>query len=233
MTVVGNLEDHHRALVARCQPFTLTTPERLVATADAVAHVVERDIDGALMECGVWRGGSVLAMLLTLQHLGVEDRDVYLCDTFSGMTEPGDEDTSAFDGPALEIFSEAAAAGRRPFEHLFDEDTFGLRLVKELLHSTGYPPERIHFVVGPVEETLPDQAPDALAVLRLDTDWYASTRHELEHLYPRISPGGVLIVDDYGHWEGARQAVDEYFEAHGGRPLLARTDYSGRMGIKF
>ena len=81
--------------------------------------------------------------------------------------------------------------------------------------STGYPAERVHLVRGPVEETIPGAAPDALALLRLDTDWYASTRHELEHLYPRLATGGVLIVDDYGHWEGARRAVDEYFDDRG------------------
>ena len=87
-----------------------------------------------------------------------------------------------------------------------------------MLHGTGYPPERIHFVRGPVEETLPAGAPDEIALLRLDTDWYESTRHELEHLYPRLAAGGVLLVDDYGHWEGARKAVDEYFADHGDRP---------------
>jgi hypothetical protein len=69
-------------------------------------------------------------------------------------------------------------------------------------------------------------------VLRLDTDWYESTKHELVHLYPRLSPGGVLILDDYGHYEGARRAVDEYFEQVGERPLLTRVDYTGRVGVK-
>jgi hypothetical protein len=87
-------------------------------------------------------------------------------------------------------------------------------------------------VSGPVETTLPAQAPDRLALLRLDTDWYASTRHELEQLYPRLVREGVLIVDDYGHWEGAREAVDEYFAANGPAPLLQRVDYTGRMAVK-
>jgi hypothetical protein len=210
----------------------MASVERIVATADAVAHVVRREVPGALLECGVWRGGSVLAMVLTLQRLGVDDRDVYLCDTFTGMTAPTDEDTSAFDPPASATFDQAEADGRRAWEPLFGAEVFGLDQVRELLQGTGYPAERIHFVVGPVEETIPDQGPDQLALMRLDTDWYTSTRHEMEHLYPRLSSGGVLIVDDYGHWQGARQAVDEYFEAQGGWPLLGRTDYTGRMGIK-
>jgi O-methyltransferase len=98
--------------------------------------------------------------------------------------------------------------------------------------STGYPAERVHLVEGRVEDTLPAAAPEEIALLRLDTDWYESTKHELVHLYPRLSPGGVLILDDYGHYEGARRAVDEYFESAGGRPLLTRVDYTGRVGIK-
>lgn len=232
MSIDARLDEHERALVERCRPFTLVSPERIIATADAVAHVVRREIPGALVECGVWRGGSILAMLLTLQRLGVDDRDVYLCDTFSGMTAPSDEDTSVFDPPAVNTFDRAKANGQRAWDYLFGEDVFGLEQVREVVHGTGYPGEHIHFVVGPVEDTLPAQAPDRIAVLRLDTDWYTSTKHEMEHLYPRVSEGGVLIIDDYGHWDGSRKAVDEYFAEHGGEPLLARTDYAGRMGIK-
>lgn len=232
MSVAACFDEQEAALVERCQPYTLASPERIVATADAVAHVVRRDIPGALVECGVWRGGSVLAMVLTLQRLGVDDRDLYLCDTFSGMTAPTAEDTSAFDPPAAGTFERAQANGQRAWDGLFGEEVFGLEQVQALLRATGYPQERIHFVVGPVEDTLPAQAPDQIAVLRLDTDWYASTKHEMDHLYPRLSRGGVLIVDDYGHWEGARQAVDEHFDATGEPLLLARTDYTGRLGIK-
>ena len=87
-------------------------------------------------------------------------------------------------------------------------------------------------VKGKVEDTLPGHAPDHIAVLRLDTDWYASTKHEMEHLYPRLARGGVLIIDDYGHWAGSRQAVDEYLAEHGIHLLLNRTDYTGRMALK-
>ena len=98
--------------------------------------------------------------------------------------------------------------------------------------STGYPKERIHFIKGKVEETLPKHAPGKIALLRLDTDWYESTAHEMTHLYPRLSENGVLIIDDYGHWQGARQAVDEYFARQEFRPLLTRMDYSARMLVK-
>jgi len=221
----------HRRIVQRCLPFTMGSPERLLATIDATEYVVARDVPGALAECGVWRGGSVLAMLLTLQAAGVDDRDVYLFDTFTGMTAPTTDDTSAFHALAAEEWEEAVADGRRAYGPLFSEATFGDEQVGRLLRATGYPPEHIHLVRGPVEQTLPGAAPDRLALLRLDTDWYESTRHELEHLYPRLATGGVLIVDDYGHWEGARKATDEHLAAHPAL-LLSRSDYTGRVAVK-
>jgi len=104
--------------------------------------------------------------------------------------------------------------------------------VERAVYGTGYARDKIHFVSGPVEETIPAQAPATIALLRLDTDWYESTRHELLHLYPRLAPGGVNIVDDYGHWRGARQAVDEYLAENQIGLLLHRIDYTGRIGVK-
>ncbi len=228
----SSLTDDERALVDRTLPFSITSPERLVAVADAVEHVVRAGVPGAFVECGVWRGGSVLAMVLTLQRLGVDDRDLYLFDTFEGMTEPGEADVSRFDEPALATWRRARDAGRTAWEWFFRPELFSLEHVQELLRATGYPSERLHFVVGMVEDTVPDRAPDEVALLRLDTDWYESTRHELEHLYPRLVPGGVLIVDDYGHWEGCRRAVDEYFATEAPPMLLSRLDYTGRIGVK-
>src|SRR5262249_25761216 len=105
----------------------------------------------------------------------------------------------------------------------------GLDEVASNMRSTGYPDDLVHLVKGKVEETIPGAAPAQIAVLRLDTDWYESTRHELEHLYPRLAPGGVLIIDDYGYWAGARKAVDEYFQ---GSLFLSRIDGTGRIAIK-
>jgi hypothetical protein len=82
-----------------------------------------------------------------------------------------------------------------------------------------------------VQDTIPAQAPERIAILRLDTDWYDSTRHELEHLYDRLESGGVLLIDDYGYWQGARQAVDEFLEARNTRMLLLPMA-SGRVAVK-
>jgi hypothetical protein len=104
--------------------------------------------------------------------------------------------------------------------------------VQANLARTGYPAELIRCVPGRVEATVPAEAPEEIALLRLDTDWQASTRHELEHLYPRLKRGGVLIVDDYGHWRGARQAVDDYFRTKQIPIFLGRIDYTGRIAVK-
>jgi O-methyltransferase len=229
---LDRLDEPDRAIVERALPFTMTGVQRLQALVDAVRHCEQQRLPGAFAECGVWRGGSVLAMILTLQELGADDRDIYLYDTFEGMTEPTEHDVSPIDPPALETWREAEREGRRPWSQVFDSETFSEGAVRETLLETGYPAERLHLVAGPVEDTLPQDSPDTLALLRLDTDWYESTRHELDHLYPRLAQGGVLIVDDYGHWEGARRAVDEYFAEHGAMPFLARIDYTGRIAIK-
>jgi hypothetical protein len=221
-----------REIVERALPYTLTGVERLQAVIDAVRYCTARSLDGAFAECGVWRGGSVLAMLLTLLELERADRDVFLYDTFEGMTAPSERDVSSHDPPALETWNTARSRGEEPWPEYFDPELTGEEAVKRLLASTGYPAERLHLVRGPVEQTLPARAPERLALLRLDTDWYESTKHELEQLYPRLVPGGVLIVDDYGHWQGAREAVDEYFAAHGPAPLLQRVDYTCRMAVK-
>lgn len=226
------LADWERLILDDVRPYTMTSPERIVSTVDAVAYVIDRDVPGALVECGVWRGGSVLAMIRTLQQKGVGDRDVYLFDTFDGMTRPSEIDTSIFDSPALETWNSSKEAGKIPWDWAFDPNVFNFEAVRSLILGTGYPAHRVHFVKGQVEETLPGAAPQSVAVLRLDTDWYDSTWHELIHLYPRISKGGILIIDDYGHWDGCRTAVDQYVKQFEIPMFLSRIDYSGRIGVK-
>jgi hypothetical protein len=218
-----------RRIMEHAMPYTMTGGARLQAVIDAVRYCERRGVPGAFAECGVWRGGSVLAMILTLQDLGRADRDVYLYDTFEGMTEPTEHDVSPYHPPAPELWQKTRG---RIWSKLFDPKQVNEQAVRETLSSTGYPDERLHFIRGPVEETIPGAAPDRFALLRLDTDWYESTRHELLHLYPRLADGGILIIDDYGHWEGARRAVDEYFAEHAQPLLLSRIDYAARIAVK-
>jgi hypothetical protein len=228
---MSGLSPADEAIVRRAMPYTMTGVARLQALIDAVRYCLARGRPGAFVECGVWRGGSVLAMILTLQELGVDDRDIYLFDTFEGMTEPTEHDVSPRDRPALETWNQAQRDQTHPWAEVFGPGAFDEASVRATLAATGYPTERLHLIRGPVEDTVPAGAPEQIALLRLDTDWYESTRHELEHLFPRLVAGGVLIIDDYGHWEGARRAVDEYFATH--EPLLLnRIDYTGRVAVK-
>ncbi len=221
-----------RRIIERSLPYTMTGVPRLQAVVDAVRYLERRGIEGAFAECGVWRGGSVLAMIETLRDLGAAPRPIWLYDTFEGMTEPTEADVSRFEPPPVETWRAAQARGERPWAELFDGRLFSEDAVRATLAQTGYPAGMLHFVRGPVEATLPAWLPaQPLALLRLDTDWYESTRHEMAHLYPRLVAGGVLIIDDYGHFEGARRAVDEYFADRDG-PLLNRIDYTGRIAVK-
>ena len=226
--VLPELEPEIAETVRKVRPYTMTTRRRIAALCDSVEYVVRSDVPGAIGECGVWRGGSMMAVALTLLRLGVTDRDLYLFDTFRGMTPPGEADVpSGYDG-----YSPMRRWRRKQRGDVNEWHYVPVDEVREAMYSTGYPPERIHLVEGRVEDTLPAQAPEQLAIVRLDTDWYQSTRHELVHLYPRLPDGGVLIVDDYGHYEGARRAVEEYFEEIGERPLLARVDYTARVAVR-
>lgn len=214
-------------IIERVQPFTMLSPDRLYAFMEATRHVVKAKLPGAIVECGVWKGGAVMSSLLALVDSGCTDREIYLYDTFEGMPMPGMEDCK-YDGANIADDFQARKVGDNGSTWCRGE----FNEVQRNIMGTDYPLEKIHFIKGKVEETIPGTIPEQIAILRLDTDWYESTRHELEHLYPRLAPGGVLIIDDYGHWEGARRAVDEYFARHGIPMLLHRTDYTGRIGIK-
>jgi O-methyltransferase len=207
-------------------PFTMGTNERLYTLYKAVQYLEDRGVPGAIVECGVWRGGSAMAAALTLLGSGSTERAIYLYDTFAGMPEPGARDVD-FQGRDARPTWQRMRSGDANQWCLAD-----LAEVRRNMVSTGYPPERLHFVVGRVEETIPAQVPEQIALLRLDTDWYESTYHELVHLYPRLAPGGVLIVDDYGFWRGSREATDQYFREQSVPTLLTRVDHTARMAVK-
>jgi len=207
------------------RPLTMTSPERVYVLIEAVRYLTRAAIPGAIVECGVWKGGSMAAAARTLLQLQDVSRDLYLFDTFQGMTQPTAVDVD-FSGAHASQVQAASVGADKPWCEA------PLTQVKEVLYATGYPKEKIHFVQGRVEDTLPASAPESIALLRLDTDWYESTRHELVHLFPRLIRGGVLIIDDYGHWQGSRKACDEYFEQNRIPILLNRIDAGGRIATK-
>jgi O-methyltransferase len=207
------------------KPYTMTTVEKVLALVRSVEYLLRNQIPGDFVECGVWRGGSMMAVALALRAAGQTNRDLFLYDTFTGMSPPTAKD-KRYDGTTASEIMAVGGPGARVFAYASLED------VKANLTLTGYPAERIHFIQGRVEDTLPGMAPAGICMLRLDTDWYESTHHELVQLYPRLANNGVLIIDDYGHWRGSQQATDEYFRDLHPAPFLNRIDYSGRLAIK-
>ena len=213
-------------IVASVREHTMTSPERILALCNAVEYLSTNNVAGDFVECGVWRGGSMAAAARTLAYSGRSDRTLWMYDTYDGMSEPTDLDIDLRGQTAEQLMS------------MQDRSDPGsvwccsqLEQVKTTMAQSGYPIDRVKFIVGKVEETLPIEVPDKIALLRLDTDWYESTRCEMEFLFPKLVPGGVLIVDDYGHWDGCRRAVDEYFQRNQLTMLLNRIDYTGRVGV--
>jgi hypothetical protein len=196
-------------------PYTMTSPPSIVSLIRAVRYIVQNRISGDLVECGVWKGGSVMAIAKTLMRCGETHRRLWLYDTFEGMSRP-----IAADGPRAQA--------------VFDSDYLRVSLedVRKAVSSVGYEPKNFVFVKGRIEDTVPMSMPTTIALLRLDTDWYESTRHELVHLFPLLVHGGVLIIDDYGTWEGARQATDDYFSTQRVPLLLNRISAGARIGVK-
>ena len=225
----SDIEDSFLSFWGDVEPFTMTYLERGYALYKAVEYICRNRIPGDFVECGVWKGGSSMLMALSLLEFHDTSRVLHLYDTFSGMTEPSAEDVIAWNNRSV---SEKWEEDRTGVKDNFGPWAVGKDEVASNMKTTGYPQDLIRYVAGDVCETLDNEVPESLALLRLDTDWYRSTVKELEVLYPKLTSGGVLIIDDYGHFKGARQAVDEYFKDAGYFPYLNRSDYTGRVLVK-
>jgi hypothetical protein len=168
--------------------------------------VARKRIDGDVVECGVYRGGSALVLADRLLR-GDGSRAMWLFDTFGGMPEPGPED------PA-EAWKEVGTC------------TSSEAIVRETFRSAGAPLGRVHFVVGLYAATLPRFVPPPIALLHLDCDWHDSVRLCLETFYDAVVPGGLVVLDDYGHWTGCRTAVDRFLATRSFRGDLIPIDYT-------
>ena len=218
-----------KQIFEECRPYTLLELERVDSIVSSVNYLCKNNIPGDIVECGVWKGGSVYAAVKTLVLNKSFDRKIYLFDVFEveamfATTNEIAEDMD-FRGITAGMAVDKGLLVKENYNYQIDE-------VKALLKKTGYPAENIIFKVGRVEDTLPCDDIQDIALLRLDTDWYDSTKHELETLYPKLVQKGVLLIDDYGFWQGCRKAVDEYIAENGLPILLHRTDYTGRSVIK-
>lgn len=215
-----------RALVELAGQYSMTGPLRMWALVQSIRHVATKDLEGDFVECGVWRGGNLVLMKKMQEACGL-DREIYAFDTFEGMSEPTEIDVD-FAGKSVDKMMKSQPKKETINNiHAYCE----IDTVKKNLASCGVN-DGIRFIKGKVQDTLPDEKnlPEKISILRLDTDWYESTKAEMEILYPRLVKGGVLIVDDYGHYKGAQVAVDEYFGD--AKPWLHFVDYTCRLAIK-
>lgn len=200
-------------LHAAVRPYTECGNARLRGLYGAVQHVVTRGIPGDVVECGTARGGSAALMGLTLKSLGAR-RTLWLFDTFEGLPPPSAADP---DRAIAELYTGMFRGGYEEVRALLER----FRILEDS-----------RMVKGLFQDTLPTAEVGAVAVLHLDGDWYESILVCLEHLYDRVTPGGVIQFDDYGHWEGARKAVDEFLDRRSIRVPLKRLDYAARVLVK-
>lgn len=232
----GNIKDafpsdfssNDKHLIETVSGTTMTSHERQISLLRSVEYIVNNKLSGAIVECGVWRGGSMSLVARKLIQMKDNNRKLFLFDTFEGMPPATDDDQNALNQRAAKILLDESDKMKGDNVWCYS----GLDEVKRNLAETGYPSANIIYRKGRVEDTLPDDAIDEIALLRLDTDWYESTKHELETLFDKLVPGGIMIVDDYGHWSGAKKAVDEFFANRKIFPFLNRIDYTGRLFIK-
>jgi len=195
---------------------------------DSVNYIIKNKIEGDIVECGVWRGGSIMAIAKMLVDLKNNSKEIYLFDTFEGMTKPSEVDITARGNSMLEKFEKLKIT-----EDSSNWMRSSVLEVKKAVYSTGYDKEKFHFIKGKVEDTLPKNAPEKISLLRLDTDWYKSTKHEMINLFPRLSKSGIIIIDDYGIHLGSKKAVDEYLSENNILLFLSRIGAAGtRVGIK-
>lgn len=185
--------------------------------ADAVKYILQNNIEGCIIECGVESGN--------FEHIWINElmknnsiRDIYLFDTFGGLVEPTEYDYTCKDSKIYQMNKDEVYITWK--NQVINEKVNGwcytpLDKVKQRLNSTGYPQNNLHYVVGDVMETLKDKTtiPEKIAILRLDTDWYESSKYELEQMYDNVVRGGIIIFDDYYHWDGQRRATDDFFKS--------------------
>lgn len=223
----ADLDEGFQDILKIVRPYTMTSVERMYSLYKSVEYIVRNKIEGDFVECGVWRGGSSMVIALTLLKFGEKNRKIYMYDTYEGMSEPTEHDVDFKGNDAKNLMENTAIS---------DGDNVwcvaGIEDVKANVMLTKYPFENFLFIKGKVEDTIPMQIPSKISLLRLDTDWYESTYHEMKNLYPLLKDKGILIIDDYGCWQGARKAVDQFFDENKIAPMMHRIDLTGRVLVK-
>ena len=221
--------DFSRKTIALCKkvkPFTMTSYERIAVLEMGIKYLVKQNVPGDMVECGVARGGSILVMAMTLVNMQAVDRRLWLYDTFEGMPEPTEYDLGRYGTNAIKKYHKHLEGNvSKWINHPIEE-------VKSVIAKSEYPASNIRFIKGKVEDTLQKETPEQIAMLRLDTDFYESTKVEMDILYPKVSPGGLILLDDYYKWQGSKKAVDEFIETNKICIFWSRIDSNSAIGVK-
>ena len=210
----------------RAKRYTMTNPIRCRRLWDSCKQVLDQNVPGCFVECGVWKGGSSAIMALAIKNVG-QERHLHLFDSFEGLPEPTEKD-----GDYAATYSGGRNQGKLA---TVNQCRAGLDAVRHLIiDDIKMPQELAHFHVGWFQNTIPADVGQlgSIALLRLDGDWYDSTKICLEHLYPLLSPGGIVILDDYYCWEGCRKATDEYRQKNNINCLIHQIDVDACFWVK-
>jgi hypothetical protein len=231
-TIVNNnqriveLSDKQKYLISITNSISMTPKIRRYNLIQALEYIAHYKLEGDLVECGVWKGGNIVIYKKFIEENNIK-KNIYAFDTFQGMSNPDQNDY---------IINSAISA-----QTILDNDkkritndwgVCDLEEVKFNISKRTKNLNNIFFIKGKVEETLLNKInlPEKISILRLDTDFYQSTKIELEILYEKVCKGGVIIIDDYGHWAGSKKAVDEFFKEK--FVWMHYVDYACRLIIK-
>ena len=224
---IAEIDQEELVILKKISNFSMSTPANHWAIIQSIKHIHKNNINGDFVECGVWRGGNLILFKIISEKLNLK-RHIYAFDTFEGMPVPGKKDFDLKNINARKIFDKYKNKNIKWCYSDLEEVKNNIAKFDPKYTDT------FKFIKGKVEDTLleNDNLPKEISLLRLDTDFYESTKKELEILYPRLVSGGVLIIDDYGHWKGSKKAVDEYFKLNENFEWLHRIDYASRLLIK-
>ena len=221
--VIIEVNNYEKKLINKCLQYSMTNFERMWSLIQSFHHVRQESLVGDFVECGVWKGGNIILLKKLIEQFNLK-KNIYGFDTFEGMVEPSFYDVNYNNKSAKKMFD----------EHKKNEIGFAMCSLDDVKRNIkkNTKTDNIFLIKGKVEDTLKNKRklPKKISILRLDTDFYESTKIELEILFPRLVKGGVLIVDDYGFWKGAKKAVDEYFCDY--RQFMHYVDHSCRLLIK-
>ena len=208
--------------------YTMTSHERIFALMKSINFVKHNNVDGDFVECGVWRGGNLILFQKFVEKYNLSKK-IYAYDTFEGMSEPDKIDETFKGESSIDLLNKLYKKKVDRKKNILIADC-SIEQVQENFKKFSNKNNLI-CIKGPVEKTLDlkKNLPNKISILRLDTDWYSSTKKELEILFPLLEKNGILIIDDYGFWKGARKAVDEYFENK--NVTMFKIDFTGRMII--